>query len=412
MDIATFQSNLDFIKSLYFREEWKDKECRDTILETIEEANKKILSAFGKSMHRLYKHKPTVEAVEKVVKKFPSVLSHKEKESENFDGEVFPIQKAACYFENDVNCSVRQYVPVLAKEGMRHNVGGEDARGGLLTIDQSDNDHWNTLQLLCYDNNSIQALKELRKSGLVVKNDIQEYNLLYTSVFETGRRSVFDYLVDWDPNALINSRYDDMPLVEAVQLNGFKETKKSLSILLDAGFKYHPDKGGILFVEDDNGSSTLDFLLERMVKEEFMDVLNNILSQAKDYPILHHIFTKSPEHKDLFASMFPWAGHLRDHDGRSLHQVLLTAGPEVMNENKILFAMLTDNQIREKDPVTTLYPFAAMAVGENADLDSCFYLLRRHPSVLDNRSRANLENRSRANTAVRRRRKKRKISKS
>ena len=39
MNISTFQSNLDFIKSLYFHEEWKDEKCRDDILEAIEEAN-------------------------------------------------------------------------------------------------------------------------------------------------------------------------------------------------------------------------------------------------------------------------------------------------------------------------------------------------------------------------------------
>ena len=61
-----------------------------------------------------------------------------------------------------------------------------------------------------------------------------------------------------------------------------------------------------------------------------------------------------------------------------------------MNEHQLLFAMLTDNQIREKDPITTLYPFAAMAVGEHADVEGCFYLLRRHPSVMDERSRTSV----------------------
>lgn len=76
-----------------------------------------------------------------------------------------------------------------------------------------------------------------------------------------------------------------------------------------------------------------------------------------------------------------------------------------MNSNDILFATLTDSQIQTKDPITTLYPFAAMAVGEHADLKNCFYLLRRQPSVLDQRSRANNESGRR-----RRRRKKRKMN--
>ena len=73
------------------------------------------------------------------------------------------------------------------------------------------------------------------------------------------------------------------------------------------------------------------------------------------------------------------------------------------NEFELLFATLTDNQIQEKDPVTTLFPFAAMTVGEHADIEKYFYLLRRHPSVMDKRSRA-ISN-------IRRRRKKQKVSK-
>ena len=79
MNISTFQNNLDFIKSLYFYEEWKDEDCKKEILEALEEANEKILDAFGKSLHKLHKHKPSVAAVEKVVKKFPSTLFYKEK---------------------------------------------------------------------------------------------------------------------------------------------------------------------------------------------------------------------------------------------------------------------------------------------------------------------------------------------
>ena len=42
----------------------------------------------------------------------------------------------------------------------------------------------------------------------------------------------------------------------------------------------------------------------------------------------------------------------------------------------MLLATLTDDQIREKDPVTSLYPFAAVASGEDGDLEKSFYLLQ------------------------------------
>lgn len=46
----------------------------------------------------------------------------------------------------------------------------------------------------------------------------------------------------------------------------------------------------------------------------------------------------------------------------------------------MLLATLTDDQIREKDPVTSLYPFAAVASGEDGDLEKSFC---RQPGVLE-----------------------------
>ena len=109
-NFSTFQSNLDFIKSLYLHEEWKDERCQDTILEVLEEANEKIEKAFGLSMHYLLKHKSSIESVKKVVQKFPSTLSYIDEK----DGRI-PIQR---------NAKTRngfEYVTALAKEGIKHN---------------------------------------------------------------------------------------------------------------------------------------------------------------------------------------------------------------------------------------------------------------------------------------------------
>ena len=157
---------------------------------------------------------------------------------------------------------------------------------------------------------------------------------------------------------------------------------------MKAGFDKHPKIGGLLFIKDDTGNQALDVIFNRFGKEKVMEILHRIFSPQNNYPILHHIFTKSPEHIPTFMNKFPWATQLRDLRSRSLQQAVLAAGPDIMNANNFLFPMLTDDQIREKDPITTLYPFAAMAVGENADLEKSFYLLHRHPSVLERRSRS------------------------
>ncbi|GFH49937.1 hypothetical protein CTEN210_06413 [Chaetoceros tenuissimus] len=392
MDISTFQSNLDFIKSLYFHEEWKDEDCKNEILEAIEECNQKIEKAFGWSMHKLHEHKPSIEAVEKVTKKFPSTLPYEDED----DGQI-PIQTAAA---TDDGC---EYVPILATEGIKHKVGGEDARGGLLMIDPSDDDdEMNTLQIFSnYGDNSdddakkVNVMKELRRSGLLLKKDIRDYHLLQYSCYEPTKER-FEYLVNWDPDALIETRVDDEPLIHYMA-----NAEDSIHLLLKAGFKYHPKIGGLLFIKDSNGIIAFDTICNEIGETKTMDILHDILSPTRDFPILHHVFTKAPKHKDLFMKKFPWAYHLKDHNGRALHQAVLAAGPDVMNVHNELFASLSDNKIQRKDPINTLYPFAAMAVGEHADLDKCYYLLRRQPSVLERRSRA--ENI--------RRRKKRKVSK-
>ena len=386
MDISTFQSNLDFIKSLYFHEEWKDEDCRDTILEAIEEANERIEQAFGDSMHTLWNHKPSIEAVEKVVKKFPSTLSYIDED----DGRI-PIHSAAD--------KAFEYVPVLAKEGIKQKVGGEDARGGLLMIDPADDEWWNTLQCLSNigddDTEKLRVLKELKQAGLLLKKDIKEHHLQTHSCWKESKLR-FEYLVDWDPDALIHTRARDKPLAHILDSD-------QLPVFLESSFKHHPNLSGLLFIKDDNGNIAFDTMCNCFGKKETMTMLNDFLARKCDYPILHHVFINAPHHKELFMEYFPWATQLKDHNGRSLQQAVLAAGPNIMNQHCHIFAMLTDEQIQERDPVTTLYPFAAMAVGEDADLKKSFYLLRRHPSVLDRRARAPADNQS-----ILRRRKKRK----
>lgn len=383
MNISTFQSKLDFIKSIYFFEEWKDEVCRKDILEAIEECNEKIEEAFGKSMHRFHFHnnKPSIEAVEKVVKKFPSVLSYEDEGDE--DGHL-PIQTAAI-------TDGFQYVPILAKEGMKHKVGGENARGGLLKVAKNG---CNTLQYLAFfpddegdSTERVDVLKKLRRSGLLKKKDVQEQHLLfYSCSHETKLR--FEYLFNWDPDALIESRVKVTrtrfaPLIHGMLL----QSKERLVFTLEAGFRHCPQIGGLLFIKDYKGSTALDCLCNKKGVKKTMSMLHDILTPNCDYPILHHIFAKAPQYYTKFMKKFPWAYHLKDHNGRTLQQAVLAAGPDIMNANDILLATLSDDQIQTKDPITTLYPFAAMAVGKKADLEQSFYLLRRQPSVLDRFSR-------------------------
>ncbi|GFH57203.1 hypothetical protein CTEN210_13679 [Chaetoceros tenuissimus] len=389
-EISALQSNVEFLKSYNFQEGWVDGELLLKILQKVQKFNSDFDAPFEKSLHRLGKYKPSMDAVEKLVKKFPSALSYQDE-----DGQI-PIQTAA-------NDDGFEYVPLLAKEGFKHKVGGEHARGGLLKVDD---DGRNILQLLLdpdlevvnVENNNaakrLDVLKELQRLRLLLPKDVQEHSLLQ---FACSNYERFEFLVSLDPDALAKTKVGNVPLIHYM-----RREDNSIRLLLKAGFEHHPNIGGLLFIEDDNGTSAFESLCDEHGEEKMMNILHGILSPKRDFPILHHVFIKAQQHKQLFTKKFPWAYHLKDHDGRTLQQSILAAGPEVMNVHDELFASLTDDQIQMKDPVTTLFPFAAMAVGEHADLEKCFYMLLRQPSVLENRPRA---------TRNEPRRKKRKVSK-
>ncbi|GFH59706.1 predicted protein [Chaetoceros tenuissimus] len=229
------------------------------------------------------------------------------------------------------------------------------------------------------DENRVNALKELVKLGLLKKKHVSRTrtdneNLLVDC--DVRFTKVFDFLSSFDPDSLFTI------------WESFGDIEKTTQFL-EAGFNHFPNVGGLLFHKNEDGKTTvLDKAFEIYGKKKVMEILRKILSPKSDYPILHHIFSKAPQYKDLFSEKFGWAhGILRDHNGRTLHQAVLAAGPMIVKKNAVLFTQLQDSQILEKDPITTLFPFAAMAVGEHGDLHKCFELLRRQPSVLERKAR-------------------------
>ena len=61
----------------------------------------------------------------------------------------------------------------------------------------------------------LNTIKELRESNLLLKEDIQEYDLLYYAC-KHGAQFRFDYFVDWDAEGLKNHQYGGMPIIHAV----------------------------------------------------------------------------------------------------------------------------------------------------------------------------------------------------
>ena len=118
--IGTFQSMKDDLDEDYYTDL---EEIVNNVEEIVNNAMKKMSDRTGKYLHSLHElddKKPDEDTLQKIIDNVPSCLSYKDE-----DGWL-PIYSAV-HFKESVH-----YVPLLAKEGVKHNVGGDDARGGLI----------------------------------------------------------------------------------------------------------------------------------------------------------------------------------------------------------------------------------------------------------------------------------------
>ncbi len=89
----------------------------------VKKAKKGVVKATGCELHRLKHTKPSINAVKELVQGIPDALSIKNEKDQ------LPIQSVV-WNRNSV-----RYVPILAKVGTKHEVGGRGMRGGLLVVD-------------------------------------------------------------------------------------------------------------------------------------------------------------------------------------------------------------------------------------------------------------------------------------
>jgi hypothetical protein len=167
---AAIEDNLDqFIKTIGTFQSMKgslDTKFYNGLKEIVNDAMNQVSDHTGEYMHNLHEHQPDEDTLQKIIDNVPSSLSHEDKIG------FLPIQTAL------VSKKSVHYIPLLAKEGVKHNVGGDDARGGLL-LDEN-----NVLHLLACmdagidDKSHLDVMKKLRESKLLLREDVQDHHLL------------------------------------------------------------------------------------------------------------------------------------------------------------------------------------------------------------------------------------------
>jgi len=239
----------------------------------------------GEEYRGLDSNRDTEAEVETAVRFFPNVLS---REGGRYNR--YPVIYLTFMIDNndDYVCNARavSFVHVLARLAIEFGSFQENERGGLLV------DNGDSLNSLVFSSHSsygeghnrtvddvfVAEMIRLRQMGLLVREDIQEYEPVHVlCAQEYFAENRFRFLVEWNPASLTRTnRYGSLPLHNAA--NG---TLRSFRIVFDYGISYYPMMEGIsiLFQKDDFGETPIQVACKRFERNDVMDVVKETLAR-------------------------------------------------------------------------------------------------------------------------------------
>jgi hypothetical protein len=370
---AAIEDNLDqFIKTIGTFQSMKgslDTKFYNGLKEIVNKAMKQVSDHTGEYMCNLHEHQPDEDTLQKIIDTVPSSLSYLDNQYD-----CLPIESAVMYKESV------HYVPLLGKEGVKHNVDGDDARGGLLG-------NSNVLMDLACKGGRIDAdplyvdvMKKLRESNLLLREDIEDHDLLFFACRPDSSMR-FEFLADWCPEGLKTHQWSvELPLIHARIKHCSIEC---FSMFLKTALRYHPNDLGLLFLKDDDDDQTAcERAFKKYGHDKTMAVIGALIPfDDPKLPILHHVAKHAPQYMNDFGSRYPSATYFRDCQGRTLLQAKLASGHKTFMDDAMFFLEMSDEQVREIDPGSDLYPFMVAASGETCDLSAVYSLLRRNPAL-------------------------------
>ncbi|GFH49575.1 hypothetical protein CTEN210_06051 [Chaetoceros tenuissimus] len=341
----------------------------------------------------------------KVIETFPQAFIE-----ESCDDGLLPIQRAAMFDKSVL------FVPILAKEGMKINLGGERRLGGLLMRDSID--HRNVIQtlVLSHENGAtiplsmragrikkgnerkyIQTLKQLDTMGLLPESELVNATVLKNVHIENCSLR-FRFIFERHPHALQAqiSNLGDIPIHWAAT------NLTSFMMCLEYGMQYYPEKFGFILQKNAYNQSALEIAISCLGKEKVLNCVYSYIPVESNF--LHHIVRHSPCHLKDFVINYRTCINRKDDNGQLPLHVLLSHGKEQTSRNILqitdasveildLILLAHDSALTEKDPVNGLYPFMIPAVQEinmqnnmpsrkdKSSLNAIYTLLRRNPNA-------------------------------
>ena len=235
----------------------------------------------------------TVAEVETAIRLFPDVLSRHSQR--NFYDNDDPVERVV-YYLHPIQClssnllrislMTCSFIPVLARPAIEFGTFERHLRGGLL----NQNFKWVTvLEDLVYgmgggsqehkklaDNTCLELMKELKESGLLVKEDILRYELLRKSfVQDYSHFAKFRFLVEWDLAALMQPNHHKHVILHfaATSIQAFR-------VVFEAGIRYFPKKKGIsiLFSKDEDDDTPFQDACNNHGREKVVKIIEDTLT--------------------------------------------------------------------------------------------------------------------------------------
>eukprot|EP00751_Fragilariopsis_kerguelensis_P019343 CAMPEP_0170839086 /NCGR_PEP_ID=MMETSP0734-20130129/3785_1 /TAXON_ID=186038 /ORGANISM="Fragilariopsis kerguelensis, Strain L26-C5" /LENGTH=313 /DNA_ID=CAMNT_0011206661 /DNA_START=67 /DNA_END=1005 /DNA_ORIENTATION=- len=213
-------------------------------------------------------NRDTEAEVETALRFFPEVLPL-------LKDNLYPIQRLCRFSNYKFNVKAASFVSILARVAIESHSFGEHERGGLLIegvrfgsslcqlVDSSGPSHGEEHNQIV-NNLFLRLLVRLRQMGLLIKADIQEYQLthklLNNIVFAENR---LRFLIQWDPTSLTHTTEDNewlpvgLPVGLPLHLAALGTNIREFQVVLEYGIRYYPNKKGItLLFQKDNDDNT------------------------------------------------------------------------------------------------------------------------------------------------------------
>ena len=383
----------NFITTLQHSTEKVPKKVTSKINEIARKAIKEMSKEAGKFLHEDLDDDAHTEAqVKAIIELFPDSLSQVGKHGN------LPIQTATRSGAVSSARSSVTFIPLMAREGCRLGVGGEGKRGGLLSaVPGINRSRMNTIQVLTFtrkgdDIKRTHVLENLRDMNLLKKVDVEEYGLLAGGdIFYSDCQQRFEFFSNLDPDTL-GARDSQWTTPIHLALHWCDNAKEGFERTLKAGMKHFPERLGFLFLKQ-KGITACKRAFDKLGVDTAMNIIRRCIPPSDSNLILHRAFRHEPNLVDDFARFYPDAAFLRDANGHTFSQVkyytLLRKGERTFEKQSLFFIEATDDQLSTVDPKTGLCPFMLAAAGNKSDLTAVYYLLKKHPKLVESGSHEN-----------------------